>query len=329
MTAQTAKSDVSRDVLGTAAAHATRRVPVAAPGESVDALLARLRGNTYDSASVVAVCDGDRLVGLASLERLLASDRGATVDDVMDRQPPTVASDMKQERVAWAAVQHGEPGIAVTGPGGEFHGLIPPQRLLSVLLDEHDDDMARLGGFLRSARKARAASTETVGRRLLRRLPWLVIGMLAALAAAAIVGSFESQLEKELLIAFFLPGVVYIADAVGTQSETLAIRGLSVGVGIRRILFRETVTGLLVGVLLSVTVGAAIVLLWKAPAVALAVAVAVFAASSVATLIAMGLPWLLDKMSLDPAYGSGPLATVVQDLVSILIYFWAAVVIVT
>jgi magnesium transporter len=35
----------------------------------------------------------------------------------------------------------------------------------------------------------------------------------------------------------------------------------------------------------------------------------------------MTLPWFLDRLGLDPAFGSGPLATVVQDLLSIVIYF--------
>lgn len=32
-------------------------------------------------------------------------------------------------------------------------------------------------------------------------------------------------------------------------------------------------------------------------------------------------PWGLTRLGLDPAYGSGPLATIVQDLLSLLIYF--------
>jgi magnesium transporter len=35
----------------------------------------------------------------------------------------------------------------------------------------------------------------------------------------------------------------------------------------------------------------------------------------------MTLPWLMSTGGLDPAYGSGPLATVVQDLLSKVIYF--------
>jgi magnesium transporter len=35
---------------------------------------------------------------------------------------------------------------------------------------------------------------------------------------------------------------------------------------------------------------------------------------------ALALPWLFETFGFDPAFGSGPLATVVQDLLSIWIY---------
>jgi magnesium transporter len=40
--------------------------------------------------------------------------------------------------------------------------------------------------------------------------------------------------------------------------------------------------------------------------------------------VALVLPWLLDRAGVDPAFGAGPLATVIQDLLSILIYLWVA-----
>jgi magnesium transporter len=46
-----------------------------------------------------------------------------------------------------------------------------------------------------------------------------------------------------------------------------------------------------------------------------------FAAGSVATLVAMILPPLFTRFDVDPAFGSGPLATVAQDLLSIVVYF--------
>ena len=64
------------------------------------------------------------------------------------------------------------------------------------------------------------------------------------------------------------------------------------------------------------------------PDVALCVGLSLLAACSTASLAAMALPWLFDRFGLDPAFGSGPLATVLQDLSSILIYLAIAVAVV-
>lgn len=317
------------ELLRLAARHASTRVPVTSRSEEVSALLIRLRGNHYDSASVAAVCEGQALVGVVTIERLLSAPPDAVVEMVMDGDPPTVAPDTLQEHVAWAAVQHGEPGIAVVDARGCYRGLISAQSLLAVLLAEHDEDMARLGGFLGSASTARSASTERVGRRLLHRLPWLLIGLVGALLAAVIVSAFAEQLEEQVLIAYFVPGVVYIAAAVGMQTETLAIRGLSLGVGIRRVAVREVVTGGLLGLILA---GLAFPLVWAGwgdVEIAASVAVAMCAASSIATCVALLLPWTLHRLGKDPAFGSGPIATVIQDLLTVSVYFLTAAVIVS
>ncbi|MEV0283558.1 magnesium transporter [Kribbella sp. NPDC050820] len=316
-------------LLETAAQHASASVPVAAPDDTVGEVLRGMAGRQFDTAAVVAVCADDRLSGVVTIERLLAADPDLSMRAVMDPAPPIVAPGTDQERAAWQAVKHGEPGLAVVDSTGRFRGLIAPQRLLAVLLAEHDEDMARLGGYLHTTAEARTASTEPVPHRLWHRLPWLLLGLAGALAAAGIVGAFEQALERAVLVAFFVPGVVYIADAVGTQTEALVIRGLSVGVGIRRIVVRETLTGVLVGALLGVVAAPAIWLLWNDVDVAVAVGLAVFAASSIATLVAMALPWLFARLGADPAFGSGPLATVIQDLLSIAIYFAAITVVTT
>jgi magnesium transporter len=162
---------------------------------------------------------------------------------------------------------------------------------------------------------------------LWHRLPWLVVGLAGALAAAFIVGSFEDRLRSNVALAFFIPGIVYMADAVGTQTETLVIRGLSVGVQIRDVVKREIVTGLLVGLAIAALFLPVALWQWDYD-VAVAAALALLAACSMATLVAMLLPWLLSRAGKDPAFGSGPLATVVQDLSSILIYFGIVVLIV-
>ena len=105
--------------------------------------------------------------------------------------------------------------------------------MLRVLLDGHDEDLARLGGFVAGSARARSAAEESIGRRLWHRLPWLLVGLLGAMAATTIVGAFEGQFEENVLLAFFIPAIVYMADAVGTQTETVLIRALSADVTVR------------------------------------------------------------------------------------------------
>lgn len=317
--------DPADDFLRTAEGHASLRVPVTSRSEQVSQLLARLSGHDYDAASVAAVCEAEMLVGLVTIERLFAAPPDAAVGTIMDSDPPTVSPDTHREHVAWAAIQHGEPGIAVVDARGRFRGLISAQTLLGVLLEEHDEDMARLGGYLGSASTARSASTERVARRLLHRLPWLLVGLVGALMAAVVVSAFGEQLEERVLIAYFVPGVVYIAAAVGMQTETLVIRGLSLGVGIGSVAVREVVTGGLLGSILACLAFPLVWAGWGDIQVAASVAVAMFAASSIATCVAMLLPWTLHRLGRDPAFGSGPIATVLQDLMTVSIYFLTAV----
>lgn len=147
------------------------------------------------------------------------------------------------------------------------------------------------------------------------------MGLAGAVAAAGVVGAFERQLESNVLLAFFVPGIVYMADAVGTQTEAIVIRGLSVGIPIGRIVRRELITGISVGVILAAAFFPAALLLWHDSSVALAVAIALFGACSTATVVAMTLPSILSRCGQDPAFGSGPLATVIQDLLSLVISF--------
>jgi magnesium transporter len=308
----------------TAGAHLSRDVPVAAPGDRAGDIRRSLVGRRFDSANDVVVLDGFRLLGLIRLEDLLAADEPVTAAELMDADPPAIAHGVTQEVAAWRAVQHRESSLAVVDDDGRFQGLIPPWRMLGVLLEEHEEDLARLAGFVRGAREAgeaRSASREAVLRRLRHRLPWLLLGLAGALVAAGIVGAFEGTIAATPMIAYFVPGIVYMADAVGTQTEALIIRGLSVGVPVGDVVRRELLTGLLVGIILGLAFLPPGILLWGRTDLAVAVALALFAACSTATVVAMALPALLHRLGTDPAFGSGPLATVVQDLLSILIYF--------
>jgi len=305
----------------TAAEHACRSVPMALPSHRAGDVRHALVGQSYESASHVVVCEGGRFLGILRIEDLLAAPADIPMESLMDREAPVVAPGIDQEVAAWHAVRNEESALSVVDREGRFVGVIPPHRLLAVLLSEHEEDLSRLGGFTKSAAAARTTSEEPVERRFRHRLPWLLVGLGGALLAADFVGWFEAALQHKVMLAFFIPGIVYLADAVGTQTETVVVRGLSVGVGMRRMVARELLTGLAIGLALGVVAGLLVGWRWGEADVALCVGLSVFAACSTATLAAMAIPWLLDTFALDPAFGSGPLATVIQDLSSILIYF--------
>lgn len=308
--------------------YVTADVPVCAPDARADDLRVLLAARRYASVADVAVCtedDGVRhLVGLVPAEVVLAAPAAALARDLMDADPPVVERTVDEEVAAWKSVRHGEGSLAVVGSDGAFHGLVPPTRLLGVLLQEHDEDLARLGGFLASTSSTRHATEEPVAARLWHRVPWLLIGLVGSALAAVVVGGFEEQLAQDVRLAFFLPGIVYLADAVGTQTETLVIRGMSVGVSVRRIVRSEVLTGLLIGVVLGGLAGLATGLITRSADLAVVVAISLLLACAVATAVAMVLPAVLRRLGKDPAYGSGPLATVVQDLLSIVLYFVVA-----
>ena len=94
---------------------------------------------------MIAVVHDGVLVGIVPIEDLLAADDDVTAERIMDGDPPRIAPGADQEVAAWRAVQHRESGLAVVDADGMFLGLIPADRLLGVLLHEHDEDLARLG----------------------------------------------------------------------------------------------------------------------------------------------------------------------------------------
>ncbi len=304
----------------TASEHVCRLVPVTSPETQIGELRKSLEQVHFESATHIGVCDRDKFVGVLRVEDLFGAPPEAKVSEIMDADPPAVAPGVDQEKAAWKAVQHGESALAVIDNGGRFVGFIPPDRLLAVLLHEHEEDMARVGGFLRDSSMARTASEEPVAKRFWHRVPWLLLGLLGAVLAADIVGVFEKQLQANVMLAFFIPGIVYLADAVGTQTEALVIRGLSVGVAIGRVVRREILTGLFVGFALAAVFFPIGLWRWDDAGLAMAVALSIFAACATASFVALSLPWALNRLGIDPAFGSGPLATVIQDLLSVIIY---------
>jgi magnesium transporter len=215
--------------------------------------------------------------------------------------------------------------MPVVDGAGRLLGAVPARALLAVLYEEHAEDLHRLAGIRREQQRARAAIEEPPVRQARDRLPWLLVGLAGSALATYVMARFESALEARVALAFFVPGIVYLADAVGTQTEAIVVRGLSLGrVPIRRLFAHEVRGGALIGAVFAALVLPAVWLAFGDSRLAWVVATALFAASVAASGLGLLLPWALSRLGTDPAFGSGPLATIVQDVLSLLIYFGLA-----
>jgi magnesium transporter len=307
----------------TAARHLARVVPTARAEDSVQIVLTKLLGYTYESVGAVYVIDQmRRLQGLVRLPDLLAQSPDRTLRDVMMAEPPTVSPDEDQERVAGLALKHGLIEMPVVDAEKHLLGVVPPLALIEILRREHIEDIHRLAGILRENSHARDAIEAPPARRAHDRLPWLLVGLLGSVVATFIVSRFEHALEARVAVAFFVPGLVYLADAIGTQTEAVAVRGLSLSHAPFRILLADELdAGLLIGLTLGMLTFPAVWIAFGDLRLALAVALSLIIAGGVATTIGLFLPWLLFRAGKDPAFGSGPVATIIQDVLSLLIYF--------
>jgi magnesium transporter len=271
---------------------------------------------------VCVIGDDERLLGTLTAAELLALPDAAALGGAVPPGQPRVAAEIDQEKMASIALHHGVAAMPVVDVDGRLVGVVASTTMMDILRREHVEDLHRLAGITRESADARNALEEPPLRRVRHRLPWLVVGLGGSMVATFIVARFESALTVKPELAFFVPGLVYLADAIGTQSEAVAVRGLSLShVGIGRLIGSELRTGLLIGVVLALLAFPMIWLVFGEPRLAAAVTLALAGASVVASTLGLLLPWLLARTGADPAYGSGPLATIVQDVLSLLIYF--------
>lgn len=307
----------------TAGFHTLRDLPIGHAGEKVADLLQRLRQRRYDVIDPIFVCDADRRpMGSTSLSEILTANPSEPLDRLLHRDVPLAPESMDQEHAAALARLHQLTALAVVDGEGRLTGCLPSAALIAIVSHEHAEDISRLAGIVHQVNHARIAAEAPPWRRLRDRLPWLIVGLLGSMVATTVMAQFEHLLARELAVAFFIPAIVYLADAIGTQTEAVAVRALSMPHGpLARMLGGEMATGALIGGVLGALAWIAVFVAFRDMRLAWAVAIAVLVAGSVATTCGLLLPWLLARFGMDPAFGSGPVATVIQDVLSLLIYF--------
>jgi magnesium transporter len=300
-------------------------VPTASPHDTVESALGALGRHGFDAVDAVYLVDHDRrLVGLVPLAALCGAAPDKRLRELAHMPVAAVLPETDQEHVASRAIAHGLAAMPVVDRAHRLLGVVPAQALLEVLRHEHVEDLHRLAGIRRETVRARTAIEAPPLRRVRDRLPWLLVGLAGSAVATMTMAQFEAALGRQLAIAFFVPALVYLADAIGTQTEAIVVRGLSLShASLGHLLGGELRTGLLLGATLGGLAFLGTWLVFGDVQLAAAVAAGLIGAAAVATTIGLVFPWALARLGRDPAYGSGPLATIIQDVLTLVIYFGA------
>ena len=298
----------------------TVEVPKAAEDQTVAELLSTIRQRPWKELSHIYLVDyQSRLIGQVPIESLLAAEGGTKLSALRGAPPVEVLPDDNAETVALRAVERHDVDVAVIDRQQHLLGAIPIGRLLALLHEEHVDNFLRMGG-IGAVHPEPTAEPSTVAA-FRARIPWLAIGLIGGFLAGGVTSFFELALKQEVALVFFLPLVVYMADAVGTQTETILVRALAYGhVSVGAQLLREGLVGSLIGGTTGLLAGLALWLWDGRPFMALVLALTLAITAVVATLVASVLPLGLARLGTDPALASGPVATVLQDILSVAIY---------
>jgi magnesium transporter len=302
-------------------------VPIAGEWETAGQFRARLMGETYEDAShVFLLAQDSRLLGIIAIRDLLAAlDATPLMAIARDADPYRVFLDADPVDAASQAIHAGLSILAVCDAQGRLVGAVPARALMTILRNAHIENLHHMAGILNKSEAAKEALTAPPHRRAIYRLPWLLVGMAGMAVSTALISRYETSLSAHVAVAFFIPAIVYLADSVGTQSEVVVVRGLSLtDSALLPLFFGELGTGALLGSILGCLAFPLIWLAFSNAGLAAAVALALAVASTIATAFGFLMPWLFARLGYDAALGSGPVATVVQDSFSLLTYFVAA-----
>ena len=161
------------------------------------------------------------------------------------------------------------------------------------------------------------------------RIPWLIIGILGGLLTTIVVSNFEAILAADVRLAFFIPVIVYLSGAVGVQAETIYVRTLfQEKVSFWKYIFKESLIGFGLGVISGALLGFFTAYWLNSADIGLTIGITMFINLTLAPILSVFVASLLYKRNTDPALGAGPVATIIIDLISLLVYFFIASIII-
>ncbi len=282
------------------------------------------QSKTYESIDYIYVTEEDRtLIGVFSIKELFKHSSEIKIIRIMTSKVFSISSKSTSEHIADLSLKYGIKSIPIT-ENGKLIGMIPPKNVTHMINKSLRKDIFHFAGIHHSHLEYENTLKVPLGKSVWHRVPWLVIGLIGIMLTAAFIDTFESILSKHIILAFFIPAIVYISDALGTQIQTLFIRDLAVmgeKLKVGKYLMKQILISLIIAIILSSLIFLGISIFWKEQQIGWVISIAAFSSLIIATLTSIGITYILKRMSKDPALGGGPFATVISDATSIIVYF--------
>lgn len=301
-------------------------IPVCLTSDSISNVKKKILSNltNFGNMNYVYVVNQRRVLkGVFSIKEIFAKDGGRLAEKIMKTDIITVTSSSRQQRVAALAIKHNIKSVPVVDDNMQFLGIVSSDSIMDILHQGHTEEMLLSVGIYEKDKFSDiiTKSSSVVLAKL--RLPWLIVGLFGGVLAAKIIIMFEGTLGSHFVLAAFIPLIIYMSNAISSQTQTLYIRNLAIDdPSQKNYLFREVVTGGIIGLILSsILFSISFVFLSGNVLISSILSISLFLTIITAMLIAMLITWSLFKLGRDPAIGSGPFSTMIADILSIIFYF--------
>jgi magnesium transporter len=285
----------------------------------------RGRGAQPDVSYLYVTDAARRLVGVLPLRDLVFARRDQRVGDVMSRTVQALRVDADREEIAQEFEHYHFLALPVLDAQSRLVGIVKASDALHAAQAEATEDMQLMVGLSGEER------VFTPWRRSLgQRLPWLYVNLVTAFAAAAVVGFFESAIQRWTALALFLPVIAGQGGNAGMQTLTIVVRDMALGEmemkDGRRVLLKEMLLALISGLAIGLSVGI-IGWVWKGSIELGMVAAAAMVLNTLAAAFSgVAIPLTLKAVRLDPALASSILLTTVTDVAGFFFFLGLAVI---
>jgi magnesium transporter len=262
---------------------------------------------------VILVDPGHHPTGYVTLGKLLASKRNMGLREITEDSFRTISAWQEEGDVAYAFNQYHLISAPVVDDHDRLVGVITIDDAMSVLDEEHEEDILRLAGV-----GDESSIADTVIETARQRLPWLAINLCTALLAASIINLFQASIGHLVALAVLMPIVASMGGNAGTQTLTVAVRALATknltDSNVWRVIRREVLVGLINGGTFALCLGVVAWIWFGTPALGLVIGAAMIINLFIAALAGIVVPVALERLGADPALASGTFVTTMTDV---------------